>query len=134
MADQIILTDASVEVEDEAWPIIGNSVTYTEGLGDKTLIALTQGGKPVMCVSQDVTTRKSMIKFEVPSSIEMMDKTRDTQVKGFGLVIRISGTDAAGNRLGRTFRSAVHTNDPEKAIKNDGTIALEFASSPAVPS
>ncbi len=134
MADQIILVDASVEVDDEAFPIKGNTLSFTEGLGESSVEAATQGGKTILIVSQDVTTRKSMVKFEVPTSVEMMNKSRDIAAKGPGRTVRISGTDPAGNRLGRTFKSAIMVTDPEKSIQNEGSIPLEFNAAPAIPS
>lgn len=134
MADQIILVDASVEVDDEALPVVGNTIAYTEGLGESSVTAATQGGKPIVVASQDVTTKISMIKFEVPSSVQMMNATRDIGARGFGRVVRLSGTDPAGNRLGRTFKSALLITDPEKSVQNEGTIPLEFKAAPAIPS
>jgi len=132
MADQIILTDVSVEVDDEALPVNGNTVVFTEGLGERMIKAASQGGKPIMISSEDISTKVSTIKFSVPASIAMIDKTRDIAVAAFGRVIRVSGTDAAGNRLARTFKSAILTNNAEKAIQNEGEIPLEFSSAPAV--
>jgi len=134
MADQIILTDVSVEVDDNAWPVKGNSLSYTEGLGESSVESATQGGKTILIVSQDTTTKVSMVKFEVPTSIDMMNQTRDVHAKGAGRTVRISGTDQAGNRLGRTFKSAIVVSDPEKAIQNEGSIPVEFKSAPAIPS
>jgi len=134
MADQIILTDASIEVDDEAMPIMGNTIIFTEGLGTSTLIAASQGGKIVMIPSEDISTKVSSIKFSVPCSGEMIDKTRDIKVAGFGRVIRLSGTDAAGRRLGRTFKGGLMTNDPEKAIQAEGAIPVEFNAAPAIVS
>ncbi|MCK5127644.1 MAG: hypothetical protein KAR42_15410 [candidate division Zixibacteria bacterium] len=134
MADQIVLVDASVEVDDEAYPVIGNTIVFTEGNGETSVTAASQGGRPILVASQDITTKVSTVKFEVPSSVEMMNKSREIGAKGIGRVIRISGTDAGGNRLGRTFRSAALVTDPEKSIQNEGTIPMEFKASPAVPS
>ena len=134
MANQVILVDASVEVDDEALPVIGNTISYTEGLGESSVTAASQGGKPILVVSQDLTTKISMIKFEVPASVAMMNATRDIAARGFGRVVRMSGTDPAGNRLGRTFKSGIMVTDPEKNVQNEGTIPLEFKSSPAIPS
>jgi len=134
VADQIILVDASVSIDDEAFPVKGNTLSFTEGLGESSVEAATQGGKTILIVSQDVTTRVSMVKFEVPTSIDMMNKTRDIAAKGAGRTVRVSGSDPAGNRLGRTFKSAIMVTDPEKSIQNEGSIPLEFKAAPAVPS
>ena len=134
MADQITLVDASVEIDDEAFPIKGNTLSFTEGLGESSVESAIQGGKPILIVSQDVTTRVSTVKFEVPTSVDMINKSRDIAAKGAGRTVRVSGTDPAGNRLGRTFKSAIMVTDPEKSIQNEGSIPLEFKAAPAIPS
>ena len=56
MADQIVLVDASVEVDDEAYPVIGNTIVFTEGNGETSITAASQGGRSILVASQDVTT------------------------------------------------------------------------------
>lgn len=131
MADEeIILVDAAVEVDDEAVTIEGNTLSFTEGTGENSVKAASKGGKVVVVVSQDVTTKISSIKFDMPASVANMNKSRDWGVAGSGRVVRISGTDAAGNRLGRTMTQGVNTNDPEKNVQNEGKISVEFMGAP----
>jgi len=135
MADQeIILVDASVEVDDEAVTVEGNTLVLVEGQGTVTTKAATKGGKVVAVHSQDITTKVGMIKFEMPASVSSMNLARDFKARGPGRVVRVSGTDAAGNRLGRTLTQGVMTNDPEKAIQNEGKIAIEFSGAPLTAS
>jgi hypothetical protein len=135
MADsEIVLVDASVEVDDEAVTIEGNTIVLVEGNGESSMKAATRGGKPVMVSSQDITTKVGMVKFEMPASIVSMNLARDFKVAGPGRVVRVTGTDQAGNRLGRTLTQGVMTNDPEIAIQNEGKISLEFSGAPLVVS
>lgn len=135
MADQeIILVDASVEVDDEPVTVEGNTLVLIEGQGTVTTKAATKGGRVVAVHSEDITTKVGMIKFEMPASVDSMNLARDFKARGAGRVVRVSGTDAAGNRLGRTLTQGVMTNDPEKAIQNEGKIAIEFSGAPLAAS
>ena len=131
MADsQIILVDASVEVDDEAITIEGNTIVLVEGQGESTAKAASRGGKPVIVISEDITMKIGMVKFEMPGTVESINKSRDFKALGAGRVVRVSGLDAAGNRMGRTLTQGIMTNDPEKAIQNEGKIAVEFSGAP----
>jgi len=135
MADQeIILTDASIEVDDETITVKGNTIVIKEGQGETTTEAATRGGRTVAIPSADITTRVGMIKFEMPASISSMNFARDVKARGAGRVVRLSGTDPQGNRLGRTLTQAIMSTDPEKAIQNEGSLPLEFAGAPLIPS
>lgn len=127
---QTILVDVSVEVDDEAILLEGNTLEFVEGLGESTTKGSTQGGRPVVVHSQDVTTRIGMVKFEMPSTVETLNITRDWAALGAGRVVRISGTDPAGNRLGRTLTGGIMSNDPGKAIQSEGKVAIEFSGAP----
>ena len=131
---EIILVDASIEVDDETVSVEGNTIVIVEGQGETTVKAASKGGVPVIVSSQDITTRIGMVKFEMPASVESMNLSRDFKARGAGRVVRVSGTDAAGNRLGRTLTQGVMTNDPEKAIQSEGKIPVEFSGAPLAAS
>jgi len=135
MADQeIILVNASVEVDDETVTVEGNTVVLVEGQGTTTTRGASNGGTVVAVHSEDITTKVGMVKFEMPASINSMNVSRDFKARGPGRVVRVSGTDAAGNRLGRVLTQGVMSNDPEKAIQNEGKIPVEFAGAPLTAS
>ena len=135
MADQeIILVGASVEVDDEPVTVEGNTLVLVEGQGTVTTKAATKGGRVVAVHSEDVTTKVGMVKFEMPASVNSINLARDFKARGAGRVVRVSGTDAAGNRLGRTLTQGIMTNDPEKAIQNEGKVAIEFSGAPLTAS
>lgn len=135
MADQeIILVDASIEVDDETVTVEGNTIVIVEGQGTFTTKGATKGGRIVAVHSEDITTKVGMIKFEMPASVSSMNLIRDFKALGPGRVVRVSGTDAAGNRLGRTLTQGVMSNDPEKAIQNEGKIPVEFSGAPLIMS
>ena len=131
MADQeLILVDASVEVDDEAVTIEGNTIVLVEGQGTFTTKAATRGGRVVAVHSEDITSKVGMVKFEMPASVASMNLARDIKALGAGRVVRVSGTDAQGNRLGRTLTQGVMSNDPEKAVQNEGKVPMEFSGAP----
>ena len=131
---EIILVDASIEVDDETVSVEGNTIVIVEGQGETTVKAASKGGVPVVVSSQDITTKIGMVKFEMPASVESMNLSRDFKARGAGRVVRVSGTDAAGNRLGRTLTQGVMTNDPDKAIQSEGKIPIEFSGAPLAAS
>lgn len=131
MADlETILVSASVEVDDEAVTVEGNTLVLVEGLGARTVRTATKGGRTVVLVSEDTTARVGMVKFEMPASVASINIARDFKALGEGRVIRVSGVDAAGNILARTLTQGVMTNDPEVAIQNEGKIPIEFSGAP----
>lgn len=135
MSDQeIILVDASVEVDDETLTIEGNTLVFVEGQGTVTTKAASNGGRVVVVHSEDITSKIGMVKFEMPASVNSNNVSRDIKARGAGRVVRISGTDPQGNRLGRTLTQGVMSNDPEKAIQNEGKIPMEFAGAPLTAS
>lgn len=131
MADsEIILVDASIEVDDEPVTIEANTIVIVEGQGTSTTKAASRGGRPVIVISEDISGKIGQIKFEMPASVNSMNVSRDFKARGAGRVVRASGTDPAGNRLGRTLTQGIMTNDPEKAIQNEGKIPIEFMGAP----
>ena len=131
MADsEIILVDASVEVDDEALTVEANTIIFMEGQGESTVKSASRGGRPVVIISEDISGKIGKIKFEMPASITSSNTARDIKARGPGRVVRISGTDQAGNRLGRTLSQGIMVNDPEKAIQNEGKVPLEFEGAP----
>ena len=135
MADQeIILVDASVEVDDETVTLEGGTLVIVEGQGTVTTKAASNGGRVVVVHSEDLTSKIGMVKFEMPASVASLNLARDIKALGAGRVVRVSGSDAQGNRLGRTLTQGVMTNDPEKAIQNEGKVPIEFSGAPLVVS
>lgn len=135
MADQeLILVNASIEVDDETVTVEGNTIVLVEGQGTSSTKAATRGGRPVMIHSQDITTQVGMVKFEMPASVSSMNLARDFKALGAGRVVRVSGIDPDGNRLGRTLTQAIMSNDPEKAIQNEGKVPIEFSGAPLLAS
>ena len=131
---EIILVDASIEVDDETISVEGNTIVIVEGQGEATVKAASNGGRPIMVISTDITTKVGQIKFEMPASVSSMNLARDIKARGAGRVVRVTGLDPAGNRLGRVLAQGIMTNDPDKAIQNEGKIPIEFMGAPLAAS
>lgn len=135
MADsEIILVDASVEVDDEPMTVESGTIVIIEGQGESTVKAASRGGRPVIVISEDISTKVGQVKYEAPATVNSMNTLRDIKARGAGRVVRVSGTDPAGNRLGRTLTQGIMTNDPEKAIQNEGKVPVEFMGAPLAAS
>ena len=128
------LVDASVEVDDGPVAVGGNTIVIIEGQGESPVKAASKGGRPVVVVSEDITTKIGMIKFEMPGSVSSMNTSRDFKARGAGRVVRVSGLDPQGNRLGRKRTQGIMTNEPEKAIQSEGTVPIEFSGAPLAES
>ena len=92
-SSEIILVDASVEVDDEPITVEGNTLVFVEGQGTVTTKAASRGGKTVAVHSEDITTKVGMIKLEMPASIASNNLARDIKARGPGRVIVVSGVD-----------------------------------------
>jgi hypothetical protein len=130
---EIILNDPQVTLNDELLAIVGNSVSYTTGEGERSLKAAgTGGGKGVLTISEDIETKISTAKFSVFSTVGNVD-TIDQAIKRLNNnVLVIAGTDLFGNSLRKTFTNSVIMNNPEFNLQKDGQIDVEISSDPVV--
>ncbi len=132
MAD-IILSDPQVTVNDELWTIVGNSVSYKTGDGERSVKAAGTGdGKPVFTLSENVETKLGSVKFSIYATAENVDRAEQTLKRLNANVIVVAGTDPFGNNVRKVFTTATIMNDPEFNLQADGQIDLEFTSDPVV--
>lgn len=132
MAD-IILNDPQVTLNDELLTIVGNSVSYTTGDGERSIKAAgTGGGKSVLTISENVESKISTAKYSVFSTVTNADIIEQSIKRLNNNVLVIAGTDAFGNSLRKTFTNAVITNNPEFNLQQDGQIDVEMSSDPVV--
>ncbi len=132
MAD-IILNDPQVTLNDELFAIVGNSVSFTTGDGERSVKAAgTGGGKSVMTISENVETKLSTAKFSVFTTVENVDRVDQAIKRLNNNVLVFTGTDTFGNRMTKTFTNAIVINDPEFNLQQDGQIDVEMSSDPVV--
>jgi hypothetical protein len=128
----IQLVDAMFIVNDEPIVTIPNTISFTEGLGEQDMRAGSVGnGKVEAIYSNDITTKFSMIKADIPSTVDNIALARKWKLNKNNNVVQIISQSIEGN-VTRTFSRAALTSNYEVMISTDGAISLEFKSLPAV--
>ena len=129
----IPIANPQVTVNNEPWVIVPNTVAYTEGKGEQNVRAgSVGGGQVVQVVTENVESNFSMLKFEIYPDPDYIALARQVKSNRNQNVITVTGTNAEGKTLRRTFNQAIITNDYEVALGSDTTIPLEFKSQAAV--
>jgi hypothetical protein len=128
----IQLSDATVIVNNEAVGIVPNSLSFTEGLGEQNVRAVSiGGGKTEQVFARNVETNFSTVKFELPTTPENVALARAWKTLGNGNVVQIAGVTAEGT-LTRTFVQAALTGDYEVNIGTEANVEIEFKASTAI--
>jgi hypothetical protein len=126
------LSNAQVLVNNDVVAIIPNTLTFTEGLGEQNIRAASSGGSQTEQVfSDNIEMRYSTVKFEIPSTVENIEKAKDWKVNKNQNLIQVSGRTTDG-KLTRTFSQAALLTDYEVPLTSDGNITLEWRANPAV--
>ena len=130
---EIILNDPQVTLNDELLPIVGNSVSFTTGDGERSIKAAgTGGGRGVLTISENVETKISTAKFSVFTTVRNVDTIEQAIKRLNNNVLVLAGTDPFGNNLRKTFTNATIMNNPEFTLQSDGQIDVEISSDPVV--
>lgn len=131
MAEQ--LTDALVHVNNAQQAIVPGSLRYTPGLGERQILAQSEGGGRVSQVfATNQATAFSKVMFALYVTPDNEAAVRAWQSNRNRNVIQIVSADDQGNRLTRTFTQAAVMNDPEIRFSVDGQIEVEFQSNQSV--
>lgn len=122
------ISDATVIVDNIVMAYVPNSLTYKEGLGEQKIRIQTGGGGAVQQVlSDDITTKHAMVKFDVEPTAENINNMRAIKANMDGHVITIS---AAG--FTRTITGALLTSDYEVKLGAEDVFTVEFIGNPAI--
>ena len=128
----IQLTDATFIVNDEPIPVMPDSVSFTEGLGEQTMRAASVGGGEVEAIySNDLSTAFSTVSADIPSVIELIELAKTWKSLQNNNVVQIIGKNADGT-ITRTFSRAALTADYEINLGPDSVISIEFRALTAV--
>lgn len=131
MPDKIV--DASVRVNDEAWGITPNSLSFMEGDGEQEMEAASfGGGQTEQIYSDDVQSKFGGVTFTVPPTILNIKRTKATKVRRNRNVVTVTASDSDGNSFSRTFTQAAMLSDPEKNLQQGGVIECKFKSNKAI--
>lgn len=130
MPQQIV--DPTIQINDTTIGIIPNSCTYTEGLGEQKVRAVSVGeGKTEQIYAEDTETKFSMVMFEVPPTVDNLKFFRDIKTNRNLNVVALSGSTADGN-FQRTFTQAALTGNYEVPLGSDTNISVEMHSNAAI--
>lgn len=128
----IVLTTAELVINNQTFPIVPNSLKFTEGLGEQKMSAASVGGgKTIQVYEEDVETNFSKVMFEAHATVENIEKLRDYKTNRNANTIEISGSTPDGKRLTRAFTQAALLGDYEVGIGTEVRIPVEFSANTA---
>lgn len=124
------LNDIIILVNDEQIAYEADSLSWKDGLGEFNVRnAVVGGGQTEQIFSQNLTSKKGMVKFTMPTTIENEKLKRKWKVNRNNNVVELVGP--SGTDFNKIFTQAVIINDPESNAATDGNIEIEFESNPA---
>ena len=122
------LSNPTVVINNLATPIVPNSFTFTEGLGEQTIRTQSSGGGSVQTVfSNNVETNKSMVKFSLFNTAANIDLIKTWKQNADANAISVTGEG-----LNRSFSGAALISNYEVNLGSDTTIDVEFEGQPAI--
>lgn len=126
---QPTLSNPVVEIDDEPIVIVPNSLAFKKGYGDNTVkIQSAGGGSVVAAVSEDASTKKSMVKFKILSTSENFDLLEYwLERRNIGVTIDISEGEFAEG-----FEQMVLISEPDRELGADTEIEVTFEGQPAI--
>jgi len=129
------LSDPTIILNGTPLLIVPNSVTFTEGLGESEVLTVSGGnGTSDVITSQNVETKKGMLKFSLRVTPDQIEEARTAKLSPAGNVLEFTGTTGIGTpaekTVNRTFQKATLITNYEVNPTNDGVIELEFEGTP----
>ena len=122
------LVDATLIIDNNVIGYVPNTLKFTEGFGEQKVRVQTGGGGVVQqVVADDVTSKQSMVTFQVEPTIANIDLLRAIKANMDGHVITISTSG-----LTRTITGAILTKNYEIGLGTEETIELEFVGNGAI--
>jgi len=130
----IILNNPTVTVNNYPVPVIANSLSYSEGLGEQTLrMESTGGGNVEQLYSDNIEMKKSKVKWSMLPSINNIEIIRQWKLLANSNAITISAIDNVTLKdFTRTFAGCALINNYDVNLKGDGDIEIEFEGATAV--
>lgn len=124
------ISNPTITVDDEVIAIEANTFVFNEGAGTMNGRTQSAGGGAIETVfTEDVTTKRSVIRFGLlatPQNFEKVTRWQERSRGRTGLVIRAS----EGN-FTRAWRDARVINDPDRSTGPDGKVEIEWNAAPA---
>lgn len=124
------LSTAQVIINNVVYPIVPNSLNFTEGFGEYTMRASSVGaGKTETIFSENAENKMSKVKFEMYPTAENIESIREWKSNLNENLIEVSDSPS---EFSRSFSNACLVNDYEVNIGSDTTISLEWSADPSV--
>jgi len=126
---QRAIFDATLYVNNNVVAYVANTLKTTSGKGERTVDAQVSGaGATENVTSEDVSTKKSKVMFDLKSTVENKTLARTWQNNFDANVIRV----VHGSGASYIYQNATVINDPEFDLGVDGNASLEFEGLPEV--
>jgi hypothetical protein len=122
------LVGGQLFINDQAVSIQGNSLRMKDGSGDKVISSQVSGTSVDVIEAVDYTTAKSMVAFDLLSTVENETLVRGWKSNGLCNVIKY----VASTGVTKVFQKMCLYTDPEINVSSDGVISVEFEGSQAV--
>lgn len=128
----IQLSDVTLIINETPVGIIPNSLSYTEGLGEQTIRAVSIGGGATEQVyANNLENNYANVKFEMPTTIENIKLARSWKTNQNANAIQMSGT-AGGADFTKNISQAALTADYEVPIGTEANISIELMGNTAI--
>ena len=122
------LVGGQLFINDQAVSIQGNSLRMKDGSGDKVITSQVSGTSVDVIEAVDYTTAKSMVAFDLLSTVENEALVRGWKSSGLGNVIKY----VASTGVTKVLQKMCLYVDPEINVSSDGVISVEFEGSQSV--
>lgn len=128
-----ILSKPTVRVNNEAIPVVPNSVSYTEGEGETDVFTASLGGGAVEVVTSDNAENKlSDCKFSMYSDPDNVKLARGWKKNPGRNVVEIMGTNSEGKKIKRVLNYGSISNNYEVNLTSEGKLDLEWKTASAI--
>ena len=129
MPKNVVLSDPLIKWNDQKFYIKGNTTKMTNGGGEGKLTPTSAGGGDIeMVMSEDVTTYKSMVKFDLmatPENIKLVAQMQADRRKG-----NLSTLEIIGATDSYQFEQCIITKDIDWGLESEGSGSLEVEGAP----
>ena len=123
-----VINNPAVAINNNAIPVIPNSVVFGEGLGEQEVKVESTGGDQIIEVyCNNIETKISRFNFDMLNTVQNIEAARGWKVNQNLNTITFTGEDSVtGARITRTIAGAALVNDYDIELSSDGKLSLEF--------
>ena len=127
---EFLISTPSVTVNNIAFAVVSDSVSFIEGRGTRNVTGASAGGNSVcQIISLDITEAMGVIKFSAHSTINNIDLLSQFNQNQFigQLTVELTGTDnITGETFTRSMSGGTIVNNPETKLGPGGQVDIEI--------